>query len=413
YKLSDGYVVLIIIAVLFVAAIMFYYYIRRRKRPANNAGSTNGRSILSSHSGVPSVGADEEDKYFAAGPRYARNMPDSGTSVNYLSKIASTSASKRLIGAHGGLADGQGHQLQAVSTLPGRFAQLQIPGIGEQHGASSWEPNASYCYFRTHDAVERTSNEPSDHSGMATAKSDIYDCIQAGKDASRLMPAPHSFMSSYVAEPAQAALKRGSLSLDQVNIRRQQQQQQQQQQQEAAAADGKNSPEALNGVSAALGAFVGIGTASHSAEMQVPEFPMPPTSIDVKRSLLDTTSANPSIIKQATEDGASCVKVKPRKLVRAMSQQPSKSGPGTPAGRRIGSPKKAMSSTGLQQPQVQGLLLERDSGKTTGEALYGGPAPALPVFIPEPSIMLPPAALGTFLSLLDSTESLSDNYQFA
>ncbi|KAJ2783071.1 hypothetical protein H4R18_001892 [Coemansia javaensis] len=410
HRLSDGYVILISIAVMFVCATMFYYYIRRHKRAKNGAGNAGRRSILSSHSGMPSAGDEDEDKHFCSGPHHhnhnhnhhLRNMPDSGTSIDYPGKTASNAAGKRLPGTAGN-----------ADVHSERLVRLQVPAAGTHDSeAPTRGLSGSYYNYRVHDTATPSSNYTAANGGSGghprmPAKSDIYDCVQTGKGHGNQPIITHTFLDSHPAGLALAAVKRGSISLDQVNIRTP----------PAVAMRGDSSAHALTGLCPRVGAGAGVAAAAAAAAVAaaaggsggvpIPNFPLPPSGMDGGRSLLDTTSANPGI-RAAGEGGA---KTKPRKLVRIPSKQPARGGRQTgEAGDRItitGSPSKAAAAAAQEQPSPR-----PGSSPSPGFS----PPPAAPQWdapLEPPAPGAQPKAQANFLSLHDSAESLSDNYQFA
>ncbi|KAJ2710851.1 hypothetical protein H4R19_003538 [Coemansia spiralis] len=379
HRLSDGFVILISVAVVFVCAIMFYYYVRRRKRPASETGSPNGRSILSSHSGMPSVGADDEDKYIAPDNKYTHYMPDSGASIGYQSKDTGMTAGKRLV--------------PGTSTHPTRFVQLKLPEFGTHFVVPSREPCSGVYNF--------CSSDVSCQLDMAAANPDIYDYVPTGKEDNAQSLVLHAFRSAQEAVPAPAAANSGSVSVDQMNTRTQN-----------PVARDESAMLARKGALLPLTGRHGADTASLNTDMQIPAFPMPPTDDEAKLSLLDTTSANPGRVKQAAADGVPGPKIKPRKLTRSTNRLPAKGAHAKPSRgpgevRDISGPVGLQTDVQLDSPQ--GGVADRPDSEALGRIPMIAPLN----IIPEHRGLPLPMTQGSLLSIGESRESLSDNYQFA
>ncbi|KAJ2764312.1 hypothetical protein IWQ56_004534, partial [Coemansia nantahalensis] len=242
----------------------------------------------------------------------------------------------------------------------------------------------------------------SGQSCTAPAKSDIYDCVIASKGSCTSPPVPRAFMSTLIPPPVPAAIKRGSISVDQISTLLQ----------HPAEARAESGMDALKGALLPLTGPRGADMLSHSADSRIPEFPMPPSHMSTKRSLLDTTSANPGRVKKAAADDTPGPKIKPRKLTRSTNRQPSKSTQAK-AGSRAGKAKDISAPVGPPVSIPPSRRLDHALEIPGSEAPGIVPVAAPLAVIPQGRGLPLPMTQANDLSLFGSIESLSDSYQFA
>ncbi|KAJ2805851.1 hypothetical protein H4R20_001928 [Coemansia guatemalensis] len=393
-RLSDGYVILISIAVLFVFAVLFYFYMRRRKglrAKTNNANNgSGGRSILSSHSGVPSAGAEEGEKYYTAGTQPSHNMPpDSGASVDYRNK-------------HGKGFGGKNAAEMQTTRSP---TDQQDDGVMQPL-------SINYYGYRSPDiTAETATGNACERSAFASAKSDIYDCILAGKKQSMQFPVSQTAKGSHTVMPIRAAAKRGAISLDHVKL---------QPPLPAHISDRMNSP-IKDAQQVPLENQPNTDQPLHSSGQPSQGCSQTHAGIDSKPALLDTTSANPGLGQTANRDPLG-IKIKPRKLVRDPSRRPSNSSK-SKLGSHAMVPKnqtspsaKAEDSRNASQTSSEGSsthLAQKQQSPDKKPTKIIRSELVSPPHTPNLDDLSQPKMPPNFISLLDSNESLSDSYQFA
>ncbi|KAJ2852233.1 hypothetical protein IWW36_000375 [Coemansia brasiliensis] len=389
YRLSDGYVVLIAIAILFVSAVMLYFYMRRRKRNRSRVVVTSGRSILSSsNSGSPSVGVEEEDKYFTAGSRPgARNLPpDSAVSVDYQNKEA-----KR-----------KQNLFNGMQSPLGKKARSPLVGIGEQ--------KINYYDQPIYGLSSSMGNEIGGRPCLAAAKSDIYDCVSNGKRQNNLYTTTDPFAAeSYPTVPnVRAAAKRGAISFDHIKLYPL----------PSIPARGNIS---LESHKSRLNEYDEVHSPSHVAGHRM--YTSSPPEIDPRNPLLDTNLANPGIQQKANGSDPLGIKIKPRKLTRDVIKRSNNTSQGHGKDdQQTANTKSNANGTNCRMMEIHHHHLPAEDKMLAKQNISKQLAHSASTFN-QPPLVSPPDTphvdkqqnreAPNFISLVDSIESLSESYQFA
>ncbi|PIA18093.1 hypothetical protein COEREDRAFT_6829 [Coemansia reversa NRRL 1564] len=307
-RLSNGYVVLITVATIFVIAVLLYFYMRRRKDLRARTNSTGngggGRTILSSHSGAPSVGADKSNKYnTAVNPSSCKMPPDSGASADYRNKHSKNPKDK--------------YNFEKNTTLPSTDQQVrsQASDVSDQVERVMKAQNINYPIHHSRQmAPWKATGNSYERSAVVSTESDIYNSILTGKKQSIQFPDPQTAKDSHTALPARAVVKHSATSLDNVK------------------------PQPLSPVHTNDLTYLQMRSAHLVSVESQPKADQPlysnrqpnqkclqmSTGVGGRHALLETISANPGLA-EITSKAPLGINVKPHKLMRDPIERPNSS----------------------------------------------------------------------------------------
>ncbi|KAJ2821140.1 hypothetical protein IWW50_004760 [Coemansia erecta] len=395
YRLPDGFVVLISIVVVFVSAILLYFYVRRRKQAKNRRVVTSRRSILSSsNSGPPSGGAENECKYFGTGARPGMRMlpPDSGTSINYQDIPGGDKHAQKTV--------------HAALSSPGKNAKPEVPGVTEQDANASRALGINYFGYRSYGVLGTSNSEMAENTGLATARSDIFDCASSGKRLDDAHPNQvfEDTEAFSIMLASRVAAKRGAISFDHTAL--------------------QNPPSALTRTKTSLEArkthvHEYIGAKAKPVNPGYHAAAVPPVEIDDGSSLLDTTSANPGIDStKGRSNNLMGIKIKPRKLIRDAAKHSNSSTQDKRKQRPTEPNVMAAVANSPIDEQCQEISPEGSQSiqeESKPQQLVNNTFKQLPLESPPhtDNAGTQHREAPNFISLVDSIESLSESYQFA
>ncbi|KAJ1648501.1 hypothetical protein LPJ64_000198 [Coemansia asiatica] len=295
---------------MFVCAILFYFYMRRRRRRRASLIS-HSRSLHSSKSSLPSMLPGDEAKYQSPG-QLNRQTPDSGTSLNFRpkattfdEKVAKTYAINTLSLHPASIANNHSNQL------------LQKPSI---LNSEAQEFNAAealtkrYLNYHSQGAAMTTQSTMDARQSFKTANSRIADSAAIPSSAYAKHTRFNSITENYPLDHRRIA---STVSYDTVSPIR-----------------GRLPPSPLQKESTVYGPQgVALAAAAHhtmhTRAFSSPEndsdnsydhsddpLPIINTEFSSKRSLLDTSAANPDMNSPGGKAGSLGTGGKPRKLMR-------------------------------------------------------------------------------------------------
>ncbi|KAJ2592619.1 hypothetical protein H4R99_006347, partial [Coemansia sp. RSA 1722] len=442
-RLSDGFIVLISIAMLFVCALLFYFYMRRRRRRRASLIS-HSRSLHSSKSSLPSMLPGDEAKYQSPSQLH-RQTPDSGASLNFRPKA--TTFDEKLA---------KPHAINALSLHPASIAhshsnsRLQNPRAFNSE-AQEFNPveavSKRYLNYRGQSAAMVTQSTVDARQSFNTARSQAAD--------SAMIPsvnnAKHTRFSSIAEKyPSDHRRVAGTVSYDTVSPIR-----------------ARLPPSPLQNEAGIYGhqgaathhkmhtrAFSSPGNDSdNSYDHSEDPLPIVNTEFSSKRSLLDTSAANPDMNAPGMR-GSPGLNGKPRKLMRDEAKKGSPIIQGkaknttSPGSKRPAIDTADMGNNEFDQPEASETLKQSKSSngisiktmfKSFGNASKSSPSSVKPAEISMPTtaalakiktdnVKLMPITQplikrnnepmnssdqGKTSPLLESIESISESYQFA
>ncbi|KAJ2613855.1 hypothetical protein H4S08_001977 [Coemansia sp. RSA 1365] len=298
-RLSGGYVVLISVATIFIIAVLLYFYMRCRKSPRARTNSTSngggGRTILSSHSGAPSVGADKSDKYNTAETPSSRNMPpDSGASADYRNKHSKPPEDKYIF------------EIKATLPPTDKHVRLQASDVSNQIDRATKAQNTNYPIHSSREITPgKATDNPYKRSVVVSTESDIYNSILTDKKQSMQFPDPQTVKDSQIAPPIRAVVKNDNTSLKHVKP---------QPPSPVHTSDltyFQMRDAHLMSVECQPKANQQLYSSRHSILKSL----QMSTGVDGRHALLDTFSANPGLT-QITSKAPLGINIKPHKLMR-------------------------------------------------------------------------------------------------
>ncbi|KAJ2707989.1 hypothetical protein FB645_000340 [Coemansia sp. IMI 203386] len=441
-RLSDGFIVLISIAMLFVCALLFYFYMRRRRRRRASLIS-HSRSLHSSKSSLPSMLPGDEAKYQSPSQLY-RQTPDSGTSLNFRPKA--TTFDEKLA---------KTHAINTLSLHPASIAhshsnnQLQNPRAFNSE-AQEFNPveavSKRYLNYRGQSAAMVTQSTVDARQSFNTARSQAADSAMIPSVNNAKHTRFNSIAEKYPSDHRRVA---GTISYDTVSPIR-----------------ARLPPSPLQNEAGIYGhqgavthhkmhtrAFSSPGNDSdNSYDNSEDPLPIINTEFSSKRSLLDTSAANPDM-NSPGKGGSPGLNGKPRKLMRdgakkgsPIIQGKTKNTP-SPGSKRPAIDTTDMGNNEFDQPEASETLKQSKSSngisiktmfKSFGNASKSSPSSVKPAEISMPTtaalakiktdnVKLMPITQplmkrnnepmnsdqGKTSPLLESIESISESYQFA